>query len=91
MAENIDIARLAKLSRLRIAPEDMPRFEAAMRDIVNMVEHLPDFEDTSLPLDAADAMELREDEVRPSMPRAEVLKNAPQVEAGCVVVPRVVE
>ena len=35
-------------------------------------------------------MTLREDVVEPSLPRDEVLKNAPQVVAGCVVVPKTV-
>ena len=37
-----------------------------------------------------DTMTLREDVVEPSLPRDEVLKNAPQVAAGCVVVPKTV-
>ena len=37
-----------------------------------------------------DAMALRADVVEPSLPREEVLKNAPQVAAGCVVVPKTV-
>jgi len=36
-------------------------------------------------------MALREDEVRPSFPRGEILANAPQTEAGCIVVPKTVE
>ena len=35
--------------------------------------------------------QLREDEVRPSTPRDKLLQNAPQVEAGCVVVPKTLE
>lgn len=33
----------------------------------------------------------REDAVRPSLPREEVLQNAPKARDGCFVVPRIVE
>ncbi len=91
MEEKIDIRHVAKLARLHVEDADVPRLQAQMADIVKMVEKLPDFSDTRLPLDEKDAMTLREDEVRPSMPRDEVLANAPKTEAGCVVVPKVVE
>lgn len=91
MEETIDIRHVAKLARLHVEDADVPRLQAQMADIVKMVEKLPDFEDTRLPLDEKDAMKLREDEVRPSMPREKVLANAPKTEAGCVVVPKIVE
>lgn len=91
MEEVIDIRHVAKLARLHVEDADVPRLQAQMADIVRMVEKLPEFEDTRLPLDEKDAMTLREDEVRPSMPRDEVLANAPKTEAGCVVVPKIVE
>lgn len=91
MEEAIDIRHVAKLARLRVEDADVPRLQAQMADIVRMVEKLPEFENTRLLLDEKDAMTLREDEVRPSMPRDEVLANAPKTEAGCVVVPKIVE
>lgn len=89
--EKFDIRRLAKLARLHIDDGDAEKFKKNMHDIVAMVEHLPEFSDTRLTLDPADAMELRLDMPAPSLPREEVLKNAPKVEAGCVVVPKIVE
>ena len=91
MAENINIRHIARLARLHVDDGDIARFEREMAGIVKMVEKLPDFSDTRLPLDEKDAMKLREDVVRPSMPREKVLMNAPKTEAGCVVVPKVVE
>ena len=87
----MDIPYVAKLARLRIDGKELVKFEKDMGDIVSMVENLPDFEKMSLDLDAADAMKLREDEICPSMSRKEILANAPQTEAGCFVVPKVVE
>lgn len=91
MSEQIDIRHIAKLARLHVDDADVGRFGRDMSGIVAMVEKLPDFADTRLPLDEKDAMPLREDCVKPSMPRDRILENVPQKEAGCVVVPRVVD
>ena len=86
----IDIAHLAKLSRLRIEREEMPHFEKDMQAIVAMVENLPET-NGELGVDTEHPMELRRDEARPSIPREDVLKNAPKTQAGCIVVPKVIE
>lgn len=91
MAEEIDIRHLAKLARLHVNDDEIGKLAGEMSDIVHMVEKLPDFENTSLPLRESDKMELRLDEIGPSLPREKVLANVPKTEAGCVVVPRVVE
>ena len=80
----IDIKKIAKLSRLAIEPEREEKFQK------DMVERLPEMEAGDLSPKVEDAMTLREDVVEPSLPRDEVLKNAPQVAAGCVVVPKTV-
>ena len=38
----IDIAHIAKLSRLHFEPEQIAKFEKDMESIVAMVDHLPD-------------------------------------------------
>ena len=88
---NIDIKHIAKLSRLHIEEKDMEKFQKEMQDIIQMVERLPDVSDQNLGVDRNNAMELRRDEIRPSMRREEILKNAPKTAAGCVVVPKTVE
>lgn len=88
---NIDIRHIAKLSRLHIEEENIPRFEKDMQNIVSMVEKLPDIRD-ELTLDEGDAMQLRKDEaVTGKYAREELMANAPQVKAGCLVVPKTVE
>lgn len=87
----IDIRHIAKLARLHVEEQEIQSFEKEMEDIVGMVEHLPDFENSSLPLKKSDEMKLRRDEIGNSMERGEILKNAPAVEAGCIVVPKIVE
>ena len=79
----IDIAHIAKLSRLHIEPEKMDKFEKDMAAIVDMVDR---------PLDAAHPMKLREDvAVEHKFRREEMLANAPEVQSGCLVVPKTVE
>ena len=87
----IDIKHVAKLSRLYIEEDKLEKFQQEMQNIVDMVEHLPPLDEQSLELDRAARMELREDEIRPSLRREKVLANAPQTAAGCVVVPKTVE
>ncbi|MBS6849698.1 MAG: Asp-tRNA(Asn)/Glu-tRNA(Gln) amidotransferase subunit GatC [Angelakisella sp.] len=86
----IDIKKIAKLSRLAIEPEREEKFQKDMQNIIEMVERLPEMETGDLSPKVEDTMTLREDMVEPSLPRDEVLKNAPQVAAGCVVVPKTV-
>lgn len=88
---NIDIKRIAKLARLKIEDDKAEKFEKDMADIVDMVNQLPDVTDMDLALDRNNPMELRKDEISSSVSRTEILKNAPSVEAGCFVVPKVVE
>ena len=88
---NIDIQHIAKLSRLSIPPEKAEKFQREMENIVAMVEKLPAVENQTLAVDPADRMELRKDEIRPSLRREVVLQNAPKSAAGCIVVPKTVE
>lgn len=87
----IDVRRIAELSKLELKEEEVPVFQKKMQDLVNMVEQMPELDQVEIPLDAKNAMELRLDEIKPSLRREELLKNAPQVEAGCFVVPKVME
>ena len=88
---SIDIRHIAKLSRLRIEDEKLAKFEKDMEAIVAMVDRLPDIEE-ELTLEAGDAMPLRKDEAVPNkFTRDELIANAPEVQAGCLVVPKTVE
>ncbi|HIY08136.1 MAG TPA: Asp-tRNA(Asn)/Glu-tRNA(Gln) amidotransferase subunit GatC [Firmicutes bacterium] len=87
----IDIRHIAKLARLHIDEEQLPRFQKEMEGIIQMVNGMKTPAQMDLRPDPANAMVLREDVVQPSFPRDQLLANAPQTEAGCVVVPRTVE
>ena len=85
---NIDIAKLA---RLRIEDNQLDKFESEMENIVGMVEKLPDIQD-EMTLDPDNPMILRKDvAVQDKFTRQELMQNAPQVKAGCLVVPKTVE
>lgn len=88
----IDIKHIAKLSRLKVDDNDVAKFEKEMQNIIRMVENLPDLPDTDGALiDPEHPMKLREDVVNHDYRRDEILQNAPKIQAGCVVVPKVVE
>ena len=83
--------RIAKLAKLDIPEEELPRMERELASIVSMVEKLPELASKESLLDPENTMELRPDVVQPSFPRDEMLKNVPDTAAGCLMVPKVVE
>lgn len=88
----IDIKHIAKLARLKMDEQQEEKFARQMADIISMVEKLPEIEGIATGLDPEHPMKLREDiAVKSEASREDILANAPQVEAGCVVVPRIVE
>ena len=88
---NIDIRHLAKLSRLKFSPEEEEKFSGEMEKIVQLVEKLPNLDASGPLIDPSNPMTLRPDRVENKANRDELLQNAPETQAGCVVVPKVVE
>lgn len=88
----IDIKHIAKLSRLKIEDSRLEKFEKDMEMIVNMVDNMPDIDGPLTLLDEENPMTLREDiAVTNKFKREELLSNAPEVQTGCLVVPKTVE
>ena len=87
----IDIKHIAKLAKLSIPDDKVEKFQKEMSGIIDMVEQLPDISLDGALLDPEDTMELREDEVKHSSPRDEMLANAPRTAAGCLLIPKVVD
>lgn len=88
-----EIKRLEKLSALSSSEEKLTSMMKDFAEIANFVEQVKSFDDQSdieysRVLDIA---ELRKDDIKPSMPQAEVLANAPEQGEGAFVVPKVVE
>ena len=87
----IDIKHLAKLSRLKTTTEDDERFETQMQSIVSMCKNLPEITSEDKLIDKTNPMICRKDVEENNFTRDEILSNAPQLKAGCVVVPKVME
>ena len=88
-----EIKRLEKLSALSSSEEKLTSMMKDFAEIANFVEQVKSFDDQSdieysRVLDIA---ELRKDDIKQSMPQAEVLANAPEQGEGAFVVPKVVE
>lgn len=88
---NFDIERIAKLAALQIKEEEKEEIRKKMERILSMVAHLPDLEQQDNLLKKDEKMKLREDVVGPSTTRDELLGNAPDLQAGCVVVPKIMD
>lgn len=87
------IEHLEFLSKLKFEEEEKQKFEKDFKTIVDFVGEIQQLE---LPDDLngdepVELSSLREDEPRESMPREEVLANAPKQKDGCYVTPLVVE
>lgn len=87
----INIKHIAKLARLSIPEDKISKFQNEMVGIIQMVENLPELPAGGALLDVNNTMELRKDEVMPSSKREDMLMNAPQTAAGCILIPKVVD
>lgn len=89
-----EVDHVALLSRLRLTDAEKSRFAEDLNVILEQFEILQQLNTEGVP-PTARAMVLknvfREDRVRPSLPRAEVLREAPEARDEFFVVPRVVE
>lgn len=87
----VDIKHLAKLARLKTTPEQEEVFANQMQSIIEMVEKLPEISSNDNLVDAKNPMKCREDIASNNFKRDDILKNAPEVKAGCIVVPKVID
>jgi aspartyl-tRNA(Asn)/glutamyl-tRNA(Gln) amidotransferase subunit C len=87
----VDIKHLAKLARLEFNESEHEKFARDMKNIVTMVEKLPEISQITSLVDENNKMELRQDKAEQLFRREELLANAPEVEAGCVLVPKVMD
>mgnify|MGYP001256629498 CR=1 FL=1 len=89
-----EVDHVALLSRLRLTDEEKVRFAEDLNVILEHFEVLQRVNPEGVP-PTAHAMELRnvlrDDIVRPSLPRQEILREAPEARDEFFVVPRVVE
>ena len=93
-AVEIDVKYVAHLARLQLTPEEQQKFGEQLGHILGYVEKLKELDVTGVE-PTAHAMPrvnvVRADEVRPSLPHAEALRNAPTQANGLFIVPKIVE
>ena len=90
----MDIEKVAKLARLTLSEEEKRRFESQLDHILAHIEQLNRVDTTgveptshAIPIHNA----FREDEIKPSFPKDEVMGIAPAQEDGHFKVPRIIE
>ena len=85
-----NIQKIAKLSMLTLTEQEEQKYETLLREALEGIETRPQAGDFQVQPQVI-PMKLREDEIQPSTKREDLLASAPQVEAGCFVVPKIVE
>jgi aspartyl-tRNA(Asn)/glutamyl-tRNA(Gln) amidotransferase subunit C len=90
-----DVEKIAHLARLSITEHEMPVYVTSLSSIVNLVDQLSGVaigavEPMAHPLDGLH-QRLRPDVVSEADHREQYQANAPSVQAGLYVVPRVIE
>ena len=90
-----DVEKIARLARLSITEREMPVYVTSLSSIVDFVDELSRVETDNVeplahPLEGQ-RLRLRADVVTETDHRESYQANAPQVQAGLYVVPRVIE
>lgn len=90
-----DVENIAHLARLQLTEEQLPAYADGLSRIMNFVEQLSGADTAQVqpmahPL-SGQTQRLRADEVTEKDARARFQSNAPQVEAGLYLVPKVIE
>ncbi len=88
-----EIEHVAQLARLSFDPSEIENFNRQLNDILGYISKLEEL-DTSRVEPTTHALELtnafRKDEVKPSLPVGKILSNAPGLEHGKFVVPKII-
>lgn len=90
----IDVKYVAHLARIALTPEEEQKIGAQLGNILGYIEKLREL-DVSQVEPTAHAVPLtnvtRPDEIQPSLPTEEALRNAPAQANGLFLVPKIVE
>ena len=90
----IDVKYVAHLARIALTPEEEKKIGAQLGNILGYIEKLRELDVTNVE-PTAHAVPLvnvtRADEVRPSLPHDEAMRNAPRQSGGLFMVPKIVE
>lgn len=90
----MDIKYIAHLARLHLTPDEEKKLGAQLGNILGYIEKLNEL-DVSNVEPTAHAVPLvnvtRADEIQPSLPHDEAMRNAPAQANGLFIVPKIVE
>jgi aspartyl-tRNA(Asn)/glutamyl-tRNA(Gln) amidotransferase subunit C len=93
-APDIDIQYVAHLARLHLTDDEGKKLAAQLGHILGYIEKLKELDVTGVE-PTAHAVPMvnvtRPDEIRPSLPHADALRNAPARANGLFIVPKIVE
>ncbi len=94
MPGNFDVNYVAHLARIGLTEEEQQKFGSQLSNILGYLEKLNELDVSGIE-PTAHAVPLvnvfRPDEVRPSLPNEEALRNAPASANGLFMVPKIVE
>jgi aspartyl-tRNA(Asn)/glutamyl-tRNA(Gln) amidotransferase subunit C len=89
-----DVQHVARLARLELSEPELVRMQDELSHILAYIDKLRSVDTTGVePTSHAVPLTnvMREDEPRPSLPRAEMLANAPEAAGDFFRVPRIIE
>jgi aspartyl-tRNA(Asn)/glutamyl-tRNA(Gln) amidotransferase subunit C len=93
-APEIDIKYVAHLARLHLTADEEKKLGAQLGGILGYIEKLKELDVTGVE-PTAHAVPMvnvtRADEIRPSLPHDDALRNAPAKAGGLFIVPKIVE
>ena len=90
----IDVKYVAHLARISLTPDEEKKLAAQLGGILGYIEKLKELDVTNVE-STAHAVPMvnvtRADELRPSLPHEDALRNAPRQANGLFIVPKIVE
>jgi aspartyl-tRNA(Asn)/glutamyl-tRNA(Gln) amidotransferase subunit C len=90
----IDVKYVAHLARIALTPDEEKKIGAQLVQVLGYIEKLRELDVTGVE-PTAHAVPMvnvtRADEIRPSLPQEEALRNAPRQAGGLFVMPKIVE
>jgi len=93
-APEIDVKYVAHLARLALTPDEEKKLASQLGSVLDYIEKLKELDVTGVEA-TAHAVPMvnvtRPDEIRPSLPHDDALRNAPATANGLFIVPKIVE
>jgi len=89
-----EVTKIARLARIRVTDEEKDHYAKEISGILQWIEQLQEVKTDGVPqmVSVADIrLPWREDKVTDGNQQEAVVKNAPQSDYGCFVVPKVIE